>query len=395
MAIRFRKSIKLAPGLRWNISGSGSSFTIGPRGASVGIGKRGVTLNTGIPGTGISHQTRLTGPAPRRPEPARPTTSTVKLSCAVSDDGVLSFADANGAPLPEHIVDAAKSQNREAILALMQRKCDEINQRLEDLARLHHDTPAPLRPTFEAPAFHLRKPEEPVARTPRWLDRLIPGRSGKLRAANGERAAIYQTELAQWQSERGKFDAANEERRLFVEEWIHSDPEAMASFLEERLSEITWPRETLVAFEIREAGALVALDVDLPELEDMPAKIAAVPSRGLKLSVKDLSATKVQQLYAEHVHGIIFRLVGEVFAALPAAMQVQASGYSQRRDTATAQLRDEYLLSAVVQRSQWERIDFDHLTNLAVVDALSQFDLRRDMQKNGKLKRIEPYGAAT
>ncbi len=39
--MRFRKSIKLAPGLRPNLSGRGASLTVGPRGASVNFGTRG------------------------------------------------------------------------------------------------------------------------------------------------------------------------------------------------------------------------------------------------------------------------------------------------------------------------------------------------------------------
>lgn len=35
MGLRFRKSFKLAPGLRLNMSGSGFSWSVGPRGASI------------------------------------------------------------------------------------------------------------------------------------------------------------------------------------------------------------------------------------------------------------------------------------------------------------------------------------------------------------------------
>lgn len=59
MAIRFRKRIKLMPGVHINLSKSGISTTVGPRGASVNVGKKGVYLNTSIPGTGISARTKL------------------------------------------------------------------------------------------------------------------------------------------------------------------------------------------------------------------------------------------------------------------------------------------------------------------------------------------------
>jgi len=53
MGLRFRKSIKIAPGVRLNLSKSGVSTTVGARGASVNIGKSGTYLNAGIPGTGL------------------------------------------------------------------------------------------------------------------------------------------------------------------------------------------------------------------------------------------------------------------------------------------------------------------------------------------------------
>ncbi|HEU0302513.1 MAG TPA: DUF4236 domain-containing protein [Longimicrobium sp.] len=59
--MRFRKSIRIAPGVRLNLSRSGISTTLGGRGASVNIGKRGTRATVGIPGTGISWSTRVGG----------------------------------------------------------------------------------------------------------------------------------------------------------------------------------------------------------------------------------------------------------------------------------------------------------------------------------------------
>ncbi|HET6402325.1 MAG TPA: DUF4236 domain-containing protein [Candidatus Kapabacteria bacterium] len=59
MGIRFRKYIKILPGVRLNISKSGVSTRIGPKGFSVNVGKRGTYLNAGIPGTGIYEREKL------------------------------------------------------------------------------------------------------------------------------------------------------------------------------------------------------------------------------------------------------------------------------------------------------------------------------------------------
>lgn len=393
MALRFRKSIKLAPGIRWNLSGSGSSWTLGPRGASVGIGKRGTFLNTGIPGTGLSSRSRISDGSDARPQRASgATTTTVSMTCGIADDGTLTFEDASGAPVSERLVEVAKKQNKEAILGLIQRKCDEINGQVEALGRLHHDTPdARVKPKFGAPPFGEPEPATPRPRELGWLDKLIGSRRRRVEDANRAADEAYRQAQAKWRQDKAKFDAQMSQRRELVETLIYEDVNAMETFLEDSLQDIAWPRETQVAIDIRDGGSRVMLDVDLPELEDMPTKLAAVPARGLKLSVKELSATKVQRLYAEHVHGVMFRLVGEVFAALPKAQTVVASGYSQRRDPATAQVQDDYLLSVRVQRTAWEANDFAHLAAIDVTEALARHDLRREMLKSGALKAIEPH----
>jgi hypothetical protein len=56
MGFRFRKSIKLFPGFKINLTHKGiSSATLGKPGASVNIGKKGTRTSVGIPGTGVSY----------------------------------------------------------------------------------------------------------------------------------------------------------------------------------------------------------------------------------------------------------------------------------------------------------------------------------------------------
>lgn len=55
MPFRFRRSIKLFPGFRLNITKRGiSSLSIGRTGTRVNLGKKGVTTTLGIPGSGFS-----------------------------------------------------------------------------------------------------------------------------------------------------------------------------------------------------------------------------------------------------------------------------------------------------------------------------------------------------
>ena len=58
--MRFRKSIKLFPDVRFNFSKSGVSTSIGVKGATINIKPgRSARATVGIPGTGLSHTQNL------------------------------------------------------------------------------------------------------------------------------------------------------------------------------------------------------------------------------------------------------------------------------------------------------------------------------------------------
>ena len=67
MGFRFRKSIKLFPGVRINLSATGVSASIGKPGATVNISERGTRGTVGIPGTGISYSEKLSGSTQHEP----------------------------------------------------------------------------------------------------------------------------------------------------------------------------------------------------------------------------------------------------------------------------------------------------------------------------------------
>lgn len=60
MGLRYRKSIKLIPGVKLNISKSGISASVGKPGNTANISRRGVKSTVGIPGTGLSYSKMLT-----------------------------------------------------------------------------------------------------------------------------------------------------------------------------------------------------------------------------------------------------------------------------------------------------------------------------------------------
>ena len=61
MGWRYRKRIKILPGIHINISKSGISTNVGVKGASVTFGPNGTHVNTGFPGTGLYRRDRISG----------------------------------------------------------------------------------------------------------------------------------------------------------------------------------------------------------------------------------------------------------------------------------------------------------------------------------------------
>lgn len=55
MGWRFRKSVKIVPGVRLNIGKRGASLSVGVKGATVNFSSKGTRYSLGIPGTGISY----------------------------------------------------------------------------------------------------------------------------------------------------------------------------------------------------------------------------------------------------------------------------------------------------------------------------------------------------
>lgn len=112
MPFRFRRRIKLAPGVHLNWSSGGVSWSLGPRGASYTFGKRGVYRNLGIPGTGLYSRERISGPSSGGGSRSGGTVN-LKATVTVEDDGMVTYKDADGTPLNEYLVKQLKAQNKD------------------------------------------------------------------------------------------------------------------------------------------------------------------------------------------------------------------------------------------------------------------------------------------
>lgn len=391
MGLRFRRSVRLMPGVRLNFGMRGASMSLGGRGASYTIGSGRRTATVGIPGTGLSFS-KSASTAPRARSAggaAYGGTADVQVRLVLDESGELRLETLGGAPLGRSFIDALRRQQRPFLIEWLEEQAQVLNGVHEALADTHTRTPppSPFRP-LEVEPFDEAAPEPPEAPRRRWTHTFLRGRWAALVAAHDSAMEQHRSALTDWAARRERAAEAAAELVAIQSAATAGDPRAMEALFERVLARMDWPRETLVSFEVDETAQRLALDIDLPEIEDLPNTERRVLKGDLRVTEKPLSDTECRRRYARHIHGVMFRAIGEAFARLPTVDRVAAAGYSQRPDKATGQVRDEYLLRVEVARDTWSSIDFAAMDRVDPVEALQALGVERLMSKSGALAAL-------
>lgn len=395
MGFRFSKRITIVPGVRLNISGSGISTSVGPRGLSLTMGKRGTYLNAGLPGTGLAYRERLDRSGTRNaPNPAADSAGySGPIKVKVDDDGSLIITDLEDAPLPPAIVKRVKVEKSEEIQALLEKAAAKINQALDECLSAHMMTPRPGSLPALPPAFDLDEPQRPSTDAPGLLDKMLL-RSSKMEEEAQELEAQYQQDLVEWNAARD----AHEKARSDIDKAIRLAAKGYSAQMERALdyvlSGIAWPKETLLEYEFSHDVTGIALDIDLPDEGDVPNRTAEARGNG-KLTFKTRSEAQTRKDFVSLCYGTVFRVVGEVFALLPGIQKCLASGYIQRTDLATGSIGDQYVISALISRDQWETLDFNRLEAIDPGATLKAFGAVVSVDRTSRFREITPMDLAT
>jgi hypothetical protein len=352
MGIRFRKALKLFPGVKLNLSFSGVSATIGPRGASVNIGPRGTFLNTGIPGTGLYSRERLFQPQRN----VRKNLAT--LAGLDAEDGQ------SGSALPESI-----------------RRYTELSELME---HVHWTTPK-TAPTYVPRLFEDPAPD---ARTPvpiGLLDRLL-GRRAEIEKANLTEQASYEEAYRDWLGRKSKHEAEEGDRKDKYGNRIFSSPLDALQVMDAELQRDRWAFPFTVDLKSDAKFAWLYAHVDLPEIEEFPQTQPVIERD--KLKWRALTPYQQRERYAQYVHGLMFKIVGLGFACAPAVPWVVAVGYTQRSLLTPTSRYDANIISISAKRTEW---GFKDVSQLDAMSELTKFDLRREFGVDMELREVIPH----
>ena len=364
MGLRFRQRIKLAPGININLGLGGASLSLGGPGASLNIGRKGVRGTVGLPGSGFSYSEQLSSfsksSATRASQPSSLSLDNLagfRLSLNDQDQVRAELDVGNGYQglyADSRQWSALKSSHQGRIKDWLDEVAKERNHKVYGLSALHEMTPEPgsrfnpVTPFNEQPPS-LRAPE-PLG----LLDKLNPFAKKRYEDAVAQADSLFQVESREFVERRSLHErymrlAAERQRQAQV-----GDIEAMTALLNDCLAKIDWPKETQLEFEFF-GDAVLCVDVDLPEIEEIDSVVVVVPANLNGLTSKTLKSSEINQLYHLHVHGILARIVGEAFSALPTLDSVVISGYTQRRN-ARGEIQDDYVLSLGIDSSTWRQL---------------------------------------
>lgn len=396
MAIRFRRSVRIFPGLRMNFSGSGIGLSMGVPGARVTVGPTGIYRHLSVPGTGLYSRKRVridggAGGGRGGSGPSVHAISVLNYQISQEDPTMRLLDEHTDEPLPPATVRWVRKHYGDTLAKELEESARAFNAPLEAIETIHIETPAPSPAAqFVIRPFTEVRPEPPVEEPMRGLGRFFPGAKQRHQEAHEAALAAWREEHEAWEvRSRAHQDEQTPLRNAFAAR--NHDEEAASIVLAYRLDRVQWPRETVLDWDLQ--GDRLFLDVDLPLQDTVPTRRYRTLQRGLRLGVTELSDTAVRRTYMRYVHGALFRAVGEAFHALPEIQTVVVSGFTQEADPGTGEERDTFLVSAMVQRTDWGSIRFDALDQVDPVVAFERYPHRRNMTQTGIFREIKPFSA--
>lgn len=159
--------------------------------------------------------------------------------------------------------------------------------------------------------------------------------------------------------------------------------------LEEWLAESEAPIEFAIQTDVVEEKGLVMIDLDLPEIEDMPQNTLSELADG---TVKIKKKTKKQQYedYRTCVFGLGEYVASHALNVVPQAKKIVVSAYTQRRDEKTGDLLDVFIYSVVFERGAFTK----GYQEKDPYDFCGEQRSRFYVLASGVMKEIAPFEAA-
>ena len=352
--MRFRKSIRLCKGVKLNLSKSGVSLSTGIRGLSLTTSKKGMWVNASLPGTGLYDRKKIVSFDKKKKENKKAEAARKEKQAA----------------LPQ--VDMEKAQAEadrlnEAIFAV--ENIHLLPLPGEEAAERQAAPSANERPTMDAVKEELRREAEGKFKPTLWS---FKAKVEEYIAANIDQR--YEAALSEWEN-RQMVKAVREDNALKNE-----------SALDDFLANAALPVECDAQYEFDPSTNALYLDIDLPEIEDMPAERAVVLQSG-EVKAAKRAQNEIRAGYASCVLGIGVYFAAGIYKISSEIDDIIVSGYTQRRDS-EGDMEDVYVYSVQFTRREFEGVGH---TKMPPYDFCMGFENRINATSTMLLKQIKPF----
>lgn len=444
MGFRFRKTISLGKGVRLNVSKSGVSTSVGPRGASVTFGKNGTYANLGIPGTGLSYRERIdgkkragndrscsAGSAAVRNIADYTGNQNYSFHAAVTDCGEIVFLDETGTEIVDKKLISLlrkhpqykeeKSALEAEALELSRQYAEQLRQHTDEFLSIHRLAPriktvddfrrhkSELKPRqYQQEPYDAPMPSREAVseRLRQESERVVDSRLPLLRQKEIEKyisarlESEYQEELKNWENAKISFERAQSQKRasfeskasdLYIKSLRRMDAAISGneSYIEwavaRWLNKCSLPVSVDANYDYDPSGQRLMLDLDLPEIEDIPQTHAVQMASGA-FKEKEKNQKQLKEEYSRCVLGLVVYISAHLFNVSPVVREIVVSGFTTRRDSSGSEV-DEYIVSV--------RFDRIHFASCEYAldepeDTVLKFENRLNLTSTKSFRQIQP-----
>lgn len=167
------------------------------------------------------------------------------------------------------------------------------------------------------------------------------------------------------------------------------DGEAVIATVEEWLSQAELPIPVEIQMDVCAEKKAILVDLDLPEIEDMPQKKLTELASG-EVKIKEKSQKEKREDYQTCVFGLGEFVAANLLNLVAQAEKVLVSAYTQRRDAETGDLNDTFIYSVVFDRAAFAA----EYQKVAPAELCGKLKGRFITLSTGVMKQIVPYEAS-
>ena len=364
MGLRFRKSIKIAPGVRLNLNKKSTSLSFGGKGLRYSINSRGRrTSSVGIPGTGLSY---------------------------VSTSSSGKSYKTKAYQTHRNLQNQAKNLQREQEKEWAQYEVQLFENQCELVKSIHKECDVPVDWVQILNSQPPHQPGEPGLKEKKAVneyEHYKPGFFDKLFKKEEQKRKLLSDQIEQAKKEDEQEYREWKELVNLAKKVLNGDIDAYFNVIQE-MNPLDDLSEFGSGFEfLTDDPSYMEVEFDVHSEQVIPKEEKKLTKTG-KLSTKQMTKTRYFELQQDYVCSCILRIARDLFALLP-LKTVLIHAHDEQLDTATGHLKKVVILSIKIEREILNQLNFELID---CSDAMANFPHHMKFLKTKGFTSVEKIG---